>query len=390
MYYFMRKKILFIISNMESGGVSKSMLSLLHTVDKVKYEVDLLVVNPSGIFMEQLPEGINIIKDEKAALFFSAFPGNLATLLKKGYGFAAFCRVWAAVLSLINRGWAGLLMSKFLPALPAIYDVAVDYNGQQQLYYLIDRIKARKKVTFFHSDYKQWDYYFSIDNHYFPKVDKIFTISEICAASLIDYFPDQQEKIDIFENISAPSLIYKMADEYSEIPYASNNLLTVGHVCENKGSSLALQAAKLLKQKGVDFTWHFIGKVTNDMDYVKMVKEFGLEKHVVFLGLRANPYPFMKKASIVVHPSKFEGKSIALDEVKILCKPVVVTNFSTVTDQFTHRYNATIVEMQIESIAEAIHELIQDKSLREMYELNLRSNIKDNTSEVEKLYSIVG
>ena len=386
----MRKKILFIISNMESGGVSKSMLSLLHTVDKETYEVDLLVVNPTGIFMDQLPEGINVIQDEKAALFFSAFPANLYPLLLKGYWWAATCRALAAILSLINKGWAGLLMSKFLPALQKHYDLAVDYNGQQQLYYLIDKINANKKVTFFHSDYRQWDYYFSADRHYFPKVDKVFTISDICAASLKAYFPDQHQKIDIFENISSPALIYKMADENTEMPDGPNILITIGHVCENKGSSLALRAAHLLKLKGINFTWYFIGKVTNDMDYEKTVRELGLAKHIVFSGLKTNPYPYMKKASIVVHPSKFEGKSIALDEVKILCKPVVVTNFSTVNDQFSHRYNATIVEMKSETLAEAIYELVQDKTLRERYELNLRKNIKDNSLEVEKLYQIIG
>lgn len=384
-----RPKILFIISNMESGGVSKSMLSLLHTVDKMQYEVDLLVVNPTGIFMVRLPEGIKIIKDEKAALFFSAFPANIPTLIKKGDAFAALCRVVAAMLSLINRGWAGLLMSKFLPALPAIYDVAVDYNGQQQLYYLIDRIKARKKVTFFHSDYAQWPHYFSADRKYFPKADRIFTISETCAQSLRAYFPEIAEKVEVFENISSPDLINRQAAETVGEDLKGFILLTVGHLCENKGTSMALDAARILKEKGVHFKWYFIGADSGEKDYPRMAEEYGLRDCVFFLGLRSNPYPYMSASTVIVHPSQFEGKSIALDEAKILAKPVVVTNFSTVRDQFTHRYNASIVAMNAEEIAEAVGELLSDPKLAAQYAANLTKDRTDNTNEINKLYRLL-
>jgi len=44
----MRKKILFIISNMETGGVSKSMTSLMNAIDRQRYDVSLLIVSPHG------------------------------------------------------------------------------------------------------------------------------------------------------------------------------------------------------------------------------------------------------------------------------------------------------------------------------------------------------
>lgn len=385
----MRKKILFIISNMESGGVSKSMLSLLHTVDKVKYEVDLLVVNPIGIFMDQLPEGINVIRDEKAALFFSAFPNNISSLLLKGYWLAAFCRAVAAILSLINKGWAGLLMSKFLPALPKHYDLAVDYNGQQQLYYLIDRVNAEKKATFFHSDYGQWSYYYSADSKYFPKADRIFTISEICAQSLRNYFPEENDKIEVFENISSPAFITQQAGEKINEELTGHTLLTIGHLSENKGTSTALEAAKILKERGVLFKWYFIGADSKEKDYVYLRQQLGLENSVFFLGLRSNPYPYMSAATIIVHPSKFEGKSIALDEAKILGKPVVVTDFSTVHDQSKNKYNGTIVTMDAAAVATAIEELLLKPELAEEYRKNLLRERIDNSGEIKKLYDLL-
>lgn len=93
-------------------------------------------------------------------------------------------------------------------------------------------------------------------------------------------------------------------------------------------------------------------------------------------------------ATVIVHPSKFEGRSIALDEAKLLCKPVVVTNFSTVMDQFTDRQNASICQMNPESIANAIEELLLNNALQKCYHKNLLLERHDNSYEIEKLYTI--
>ena len=108
-----------------------------------------------------------------------------------------------------------------------------------------------------------------------------------------------------------------------------------------------------------------------------------------FLGVLSNPYPYMKLADIIVHPSRFEGKSIALDEAKILCKPIVVTNFSTVNDQFIDGVNATICEMDGNSLANSIQQLLEDKSISDRYVDYLKSHIVDNSSEINKLLDVI-
>ena len=95
-------------------------------------------------------------------------------------------------------------------------------------------------------------------------------------------------------------------------------------------------------------------------------------------------------ADIVVHPSLFEGKSITLDEAKLLCKPVVVTNFSTVGDQFENGVNANIVEMNPKAIANGILDLVNNKDKCQRYAIWLQANSKDNVNEIEKLYKLLG
>jgi glycosyltransferase involved in cell wall biosynthesis len=387
----MKKKILFIVSNMESGGVSKSMSSLLNEIDTLSYDVDCFILNPKGIFMSTIPGDVNVISDERTSLIFSKFPQNLLKLLKNGFFVDAFIRKIAAFFMLFNKGFGVWILSKRIYRINKQYDLAVDYNGQHQLYYLIDYIKADKKVTFFHSDYAKWNYYYNFDKKYFPKVDRIFSISSECVQSLKYFFPSQKNKIGLLENVMSKANISKMADYAidDELDKDVLAVLSIGHLSKSKGTPLALKTAKLLKDKGVLFKWYFIGRNKDPKLYTRLIKQYGIQNYIVIMGLKPNPYPYLKQADIFVHLSEFEGKSIALDEAKLFFKPIVVTNFSTVNDQFRNGDNATITSYNADEIAASIIELMRNQNLKEIYKENLKKDAKDNIEQVNKLYSLI-
>lgn len=381
-----RKKILFLIGNLESGGVSKSMVSLLNVIDKRKYDISLWCGSPSGIFSSLLPKDITVISDKKTTFLLQGFKG-LIPLLKKGYIFLFFASIIRLFLSKLDKGYAAWWLSRFFSVVKEEYDLIVDYNGQQQLYYMVDKLKGKKKVTFFHSDYAKWPYYYRMDRKYFSRVDYIFTISEQCADSLRRYFPKETDKIKLMENISSVELIRKMSNEENVKFNSKKSILTIGHVCRSKGTDLAIEAMHLLKDKGIDFKWYFLGSIKED--FSTLVSNYSLESYIEFLGVKINPYPYLKACSIYVHPSRFEGKSIALDEAKILCKPIVVTNFSTVHDQFENGVNALVANFSPKDIASKIEILLEDKTLRDLLVENLNKKMSDNSGEVNKLYSLL-
>ena len=394
----MRKKILFIIGILDTGGVSKSMLSLLNVIDKEKYEVSLLMMNTSGAFSDQIPARIRVLSDSRLTALTSGFSGIKDLIsFRKGIGFhplLAFLSLIRFVFSFIDKSLAGVFLARISPKITdENFDLIIDYNGQQDLYYMVDKLNGKQKITFFHSDYRKWRYYEKADRKYFGKVDGIYTISEECVSALKEVFPEYTDKFHLMENITSPSLINKLADELIEPTLAKQQhdfiIASLGYVSIGKGSELAVQVAKKLKEAGISFEWWFIGGVTNDWDYQGFVKKNGLEDNVKFLGVKANPYPYLKRADLYVHLSKFEGKSIALDEVKVLCKPVVVTNFSTVHDQFEDRVNASICEMTVEDATDKVTELIHNASLRQSYIDYLKQHIVDNSNEIEKIYSLL-
>jgi len=394
----MRKKILFIIGILDTGGVSKSMLSLLNVIDKEKYEVSLLMMNTSGAFSDQIPARIRVLSDSRLTALTSGFSGIKDLIsFRKGTGFhplLAFLSLIRFVFSFIDKSLAGVFLARISPKITdEIFDLIIDYNGQQDLYYMVDKLNGKQKITFFHSDYRKWRYYEKADRKYFGKVDGIYTISEECVSALKEVFPEYTDKFHLMENITSPSLINKLADELIEPTLTKQQhdfiIASLGYISIGKGSELAVQVAKKLKEAGISFEWWFIGGVTNDWDYQEFIKKNGLEDNVKFLGVKANPYPYLKRADLYVHLSKFEGKSIALDEVKVLCKPVVVTNFSTVHDQFEDRVNASICEMTVEDATDKVTELIHNASLRQSYIDYLKQHIVDNSNEIEKIYSLL-
>jgi putative capsular polysaccharide biosynthesis protein len=382
--------ILFTIGALDGGGVTKSLLSLLDTIDKEEYNVSLLIGSYLGKSDTDVPAGVQILKNNTLSLLTEGVRG-LPKLIKKGHILLAVGSIIRIILSAINKGWAGWWLSRLMPSIDKEeYDLIVDYNGQHMLYYMIDKLRGKHKVTFFHSDYQKWLYYYAMDKKYFEKADAIFTISETCVQSLQELFPGAANKVKLMENISNPRTIEQKSLEHIDFKRKHQYmLLSLGHICINKGSDIALEVAVQLKKKGIDFEWLFAGSISKDMDYLHYVEQRDLNDNIRFLGPVKNPYPYIKEADIFVHLSRFEGKSIALDEAKILCKPIVVTNFSSVHDQFEDGMNASICEMNVDSATQHILELLHDKNLQDKYIQNLKNHISDNTQEVHKLLNYI-
>ena len=392
----MKKKVLFIIGSLQSGGVSKSMVSLLNAWNTEKFDTSLLLCCKDGdVFSDYLPKNIQFIYSPVIEHVMGGF-SSLKWLLVHGHFLLCLGVLLRLILSRISRSLASELIAKMIPVVSDVhYDLIVDYGGQQLLYYMVNKLSAIKKVSFFHSDYSKWSFYYNADKKYYPIVDHIFTISQTCVDSLKHFFPNCADRISIMENISSPTIIRQQSLEsigefkvqVDQMKANGNTILcTIGHICRGKGFDFAIEASDILKRNGINFKWIFIGKVLEE-DLLKLIADNGLDDNILLVGIQSNPYPYIGLSDIVVHPSRFEGKSIALDEAKILCKPIVVTNFSTVGDQFENGKNGTICEMNGKAVANAIIELINDSSLQDSYRMYLESHIIDNSSEVNKLYT---
>ena len=115
-----------------------------------------------------------------------------------------------------------------------------------------------------------------------------------------------------------------------------------------------------------------------------------MQEHVIILGKKANPYPYIKACDIYVQPSRYEGKSVTVREAQMLCKPVVVTNYPTASSQIQDGKDGVIVPMDNEGCAKGLAEFILDETKQSQIVEYLKTHDYGNINEVNKIYSILG
>lgn len=396
-----KKKLLFVMPSLSAGGGEKSLVNLLHELNYELYSVDLALFSNKGIFLKQLPKEVNIIQvPGKYNIFTLDVFKSAITFFKQREFRQALNRIIFSVINRLssNKSIAEQVSWKYISGsigqLESQYDAAIGFLEKSSIYFVVDKVHARKKIGWIHTNYTNSGLDPKLDYKYINHLDYTATVSKECADSLKRHFPSLKDKIRIIYNINSPTIIKSLADvEFNnEVNLYTENhttLLTVARLSYEKGVDLAVEACKILVDSGYDIKWFVIGEGEERKNIESLIREKGIEQNFILLGLKDNPYSYMKKVDIYIQPSRYEGKSIAIDEAKILCKPIVVTNFETVKDQICHGVNGSIAKTYPEGISQAIEELINNHKYREILQRNLEKEKVGTVEEIEKLYQLI-
>lgn len=396
------KKILIVIHDMKLGGAQKSLLSFLTGLEDSQYgreyEIDLLVTQPVGELLSHIPQQVKRIAPSRELLWlsshfnkkllqnfsFKGLRGELRWILGKRLG------RFPKNLSSAQKMWE--CWKNLIPALEDTYDVAISYIDGYPNYYVMDKVRAAKKVLWYHSQYQKQGYCPEFDGAYLENCDRVVTVSHQCRDCIVQAFPHLEQKIQVLENITLRQQVLSRSleagGEEFDICQAAR-LLTVGRLHPMKGIDLAIEAAKCLKEKDIPFLWVVVGEGSERPKLEKMIEKYALQEQVLLVGARENPYPYMAKCDLLVQPSRVEGKSIVLDEAKILCKPIVATNYATVAASVTHEQTGLVVDMTPEGIADGICRLLQDHTLTDNITKTLAANPESNEEELTRYVQVM-
>ena len=386
----MKKKLIFICCEMGKGGVSKSLASLLNTIDYDVYNVDLFLFSRQGLFLDQVPSNVNILKETT----------TLRELIFTFKFIAAFKRLLSIVLckriTSLEKRWRlfwKLNKKSFRPNSKK-YDCAISYNDGVELYYMVDCLCANVKIAWNHTNYtNSFTYKPTLDKFYYDRVNYIVTISEECAYTLKRVFPENADKVRIIENIVLKDTLMSLAEV--ENPYDSYSIdrdttviCTVAGLYVRKGFDYASVALGNLKKEGIKFLWFIVGGGPEENEIKDLVRNNNIENETFFLHQQSNPYKFVKWADIFLLTSHAEGKSIAIEEAKLLEKPILITHFASAFDQIESGKSGLVAEMTNDSVTEKLRMLIGDKDLQ----TNLSNYLKNNThsnrdKNINALYS---
>lgn len=387
------------MNHLVCGGAEKSLLSLLEAMDYSKYNVDLYLFSHKGLFLNKIPKEVTLLPEPENYKYFNmAFKTATEELIKKRKINTAFNRSILGFLAKTEKNGAVMeqkfwrYLSKSINKIDKDYDIAIGFQEKNPIYFCVDHVKAKVKIGWIHTDYKKLGIDPEKDKSYFAELDYIVTVSEDLVHILKEQFPESKNKINYIYNIVSSRVINKMSLEkvnLKTINDSSTSIISVGRLAKEKGLDITLDAIDILVKKGYYIKWYLIGEGNVKPELEKSIKTRKLEERVVFLGIKENPYPYIKIADIFIQSSRYEGKSISINEAKILGKPIVITNFDTAKSHIKDDYNGLIADMDSVSVANNIERLIKEDDLRKKFITNLERDQLGTENEIEKLYELI-
>ena len=353
------KRILFIYRVMMMGGSTTSLLSILNELDYSKYSVDLLLLQ-KGVeqLVEEIPKQVHVLP--------CAYTSSLPLKLRKRLSW----KCWKAHIiphtlrqqeQLIAQAMAG-----FCSSLKSEYDIAVGFLECWPLYYLVDKVQAKRKVNWIHVDFEDAGYDPVLETRYISQLDGVAMVSNSCVTNFKKVFPDAVDKVKMIPNILSSKTIRKKS-EY-EIPDRSlmsrKSDLRFVTVCridfKHKGLDRAVEAFAAIEREHIklSYQWYIIGDGDDKSKLEKMIEENHLQNRIVLLGSKMNPFPYEKQCDIFLLPSHYEGKPMAVTEAQILGLVPCVTAYSAAKEQVSHMVDGIVMDNDNESIRTTLKQIL--------------------------------
>ena len=394
------KRILIVHTSMELGGAETSLLGLLDAFDYQKNSIYLFLYELKGELLRLIPKDVHILKPVHQ---YTALVSPIKCALFSGHIGVAVARLSAKTVCVLkNRkhhfndyGYIVKQNSHYyaLPLLPQFggqYDFAISFMDPH--FILNEKVSAKVKLGWLHTDFSLIDLEQKLEEKMWQNVDYAVNVSNECKAAFDKKHPGLENKSIVIENILSLKLINESANKFEPIEEMSEKgirLLSIGRYCKAKNFDNVPDICARLVRDSLDVRWYIIGFGGDEELIRQKIAEAHMEEHVILLGKKENPYPYIKACDLYVQPSRYEGKSVAVREAQILCKPVVITDYPTSAGQLENGVDGVIVPMDNEGCAVGIAALLRDPARMQMLSENCSKRDYTNAQEINKLYALM-
>ena len=398
------KKVLFVINTLGGAGAERALLELLKRFTPNQYEVDLYILLEQGELISQVPEYVNILNWDYTAesvlsaegkkklnkkvfmrLFtHGAFFKNIPYLIKNAVAMLGRKKIYADKLLWRVMSDSGMKLNKS-------YDMAVAYLEGGSAYYVADHVNAKKKAAFVHIAYGNSGYTREMDRDCYEKMDQIFTVSQETRRHFLEFYPEYEKKVQVFHNILDTDRIAREAQlpgGFSD-SYTGIRILTVGRLAYQKAYDIAIPAMKKIREDGYEARWYVLGEGSERNALEKQIAELGLQEDFQLPGAKENLFPYYAQCDLYVHATRFEGKSIAIQEAQTLGCAVIASDCAGNREQIVDGEDGLLCTLTPEGIAEKVEELLDDPKKRERLAAAAKQKMNGQTEEIWKLLNLM-
>ena len=362
----MKRKVLFVVHQLNLGGVQKALISALNALDYSKNEVILYVRNNRTDLLLQINRNVSkiIINQDTTKHYRKPYAVWLQLLLKINNSQKTKQKLNDYIISSQMK-----YEKKHYFSDDVEYDLAVSYIQSYTAKFVDENVKAKRKVMFYHGS---TDEFHEVNEKVMQHFERIYCVSKGAQKAVQGFYPQYAEKIDCLENyVDAESVRHKANAFIPNYPKYKLILCSCGRITPVKGYDLAVGAAEIVKKNRLDFKWYFVGDGVNRPKIESLISEKHLDDYIEITGLKDNPYPYIKNCDIYVQPSYEEAHPLSIIEAQILGKAIVST--ATIGGQsiINDGENGVICDINAESIAQKINLISQDKAIQNTIHNNL-------------------
>lgn len=343
------KKILFVVESLAGGGAEKVLITLIKYLDKSKYDVTILTVVNTGIYLKEVSQ---YCKVKYMLPDYAQIKGNVAKIKYK-----------------LDYKWIYSQPTEkvYQKYISEKYDVEVAFvEGFATKLVAASSNGESSKICWLHIDMQKNpyadNYYSSIDEERetYMKYNHIVGVSESVKRAFEKKFSLPNSVEVIYNPIDINEIEAKAAKGTIEKP---NRLciISIGRLEKQKGYDRLINALAALEKQKFDYTLWILGEGSEKSVLEQQIAEAKLCDKIFLLGFKENPYCWLNAADVFVCSSRAEGYSLVIAEAMILGKPVLSVDCAGPNELLNFGEYGKLVPNTDTDLYRMIYELLNDE-----------------------------
>ncbi|MCI6152861.1 MAG: glycosyltransferase [Fusobacterium perfoetens] len=200
------------------------------------------------------------------------------------------------------------------------------------------------------------------------------------------FFKEKQEKFVRIYNFFDIEEIQKLSLDKSQLNNQEKSLIEEDYffaccrIDKQKDIDTLIESYKILKEKYKIKEKLYIAGIGDQKERLEnLLKNYNLEKDIIFLGIQKNPYVWMKNSKFFIHSSHYEGFGLVLVEALISNGLVVASDCPTGPREILENGKSGILFPvgDKEKIVEIVLKVLENKELVESYKKEAKRRIED-------------
>lgn len=394
-----KDKVLVFAGSLAKNGITTALKGLMNNVSKKQYDYYLT------FYKSKTEKNKHVIHEFKDIDYIPIQGGKNITLFE---AICQFCYYYLNIggpyiqnkISKINkREFKRLYLNENFKYL-------IHYSGYEKgIFNLFVNVLNSKRIFYVHNDMKKefsskGNIHKKTYKNAVKKFDNIITVRNSSKKEVINFFPNiNKEKIKVAHNLNNITEIVKKSEEktsFDNDTYCNINqeelekilnsnsktFVNIGRFSKEKGHIRLIDAFNKYKQKHKNSYLIIIGGYGKEFEQIK--DTVSRCENVILIKSISNPYPILKRASLFVLSSYYEGLPMTIMEALILNIPVLSTDIPGPSEFLSKGYGYLV-----DNSERGIYEGMLDFSEQKLKKCKAFDANNFNKQALEEFYNIL-